>query len=267
MDLTMNKIKTTNFRIFLQEELLERCRKNSRYSLRAFAKSLNIVPSALSDMINGKRSITVNSIEKLGLAIGLSLSEINQFISSKQNDSPSNLNSKEKFQQITLDMFAFISNWYHYAILELMKVQGFKSSPTWISKTLGITPSEAKAAIERLQRLCLLEISIDGTWKDTSDGFSTNIEAGLTSSASKKLQKQILQQAIQAIDEVPLAKRDNTSMTMAIDPRDLPLAIEKIKNFRRGLCSLLEKNKKPKEVYHLAISLFPISQVQNLKEN
>lgn len=255
MNLAQEARKTQDFRLFLQQELVERCRKNPQYSLRAFAKSLGVVPSALSDMLNGRRTITAASIEKIGLALNLSLKEVERFKQSQGTSDEERFNLK--FQQITMDSFAVISDWYHYAILELMKVDGFISSSAWISKALGISRSEANTAIERLVRLGLIEVRDDGSWADVSAGFSTNIEPGLTSSANRKLQKQILENAISAIDEGPLELRNNTSMTMAVNPEDIPEAVKKITSFRRGLCKFLERNGRPTEVYQLAIALYP----------
>lgn len=261
MNLVKETRQTGDFKLYLQQELVERCRKNPRYSLRAFAKSLGVAPSALSDMLNGKRTITPASIERLGLALGLSLKDIESF--KKHKASKTNATSLQ-FQQMTLDNFALISDWYHYAILELIKVQDFEPSVAWVAKALGINKAEAKAAVERLRRLELIE-ERNGKWIDVSEGFTTNIEPGLTSSASKKLQKQILQQSIEALVEIPLELRNHTSMTMACDPADMPEAVKRITAFRRELCEFLERNKKPKEVYQLSISLFPQTQIQSME--
>ena len=51
-------METNNFRTCLQNELINRCEKNPNYSLRAFAKSLDIGPSALSQIVRGKRKLT-----------------------------------------------------------------------------------------------------------------------------------------------------------------------------------------------------------------
>ncbi len=265
MNLAQEARQTTNFKFFLQQELVERCRKNPRYSLRAFAKALGVGAAALSDMLNGKRSITGKSIEKIGLALGLSLKEIDRFKSVESLNEEWPRSPAIRFQQITLDTFALISDWYHYAILELLKVDGFQPSAAWIAKALGITKTEVNVALERLERLHLLERHADGHWEDVSEGFSTSIEEGLTSAAARKLQKQILAQSVDALEKVPIELRNHTAMTMAIDPADLPFAVAKIAQFRRGLCALLEKNKKPKDVYHLSISLFPSTQLNHLK--
>jgi hypothetical protein len=259
-ELNKYKSKPLDFKSHLQHELLERCRRNPNYSLRSFAKSLNISPSALSAMINGKRTITSKMMLKLGSAIGLTPAQVTKLAKSNI----SGLGNDLAKHQIALDNFTIISNWYNYAILELIKIDSFNGDPAWIAKSLGITKTEVNIAIENLQTIGLLEIAPNGEWIDKSaDGFATNIHGQTTTVAAKHLQKQILELSIKALMELPTQVRNHTSMTMAIDPDDLPEAIEKIAKFRRELCSYFEKNKKTKQVYNLHIGLYPITKVES----
>jgi uncharacterized protein (TIGR02147 family) len=219
-------------------------------------------------MLNGKRAITVNSVERLGRAIGLSPKEISRYkiLTREKNlgiSLESTSSSLDEFQQITLDSYAIISDWYHYAILELIRVRDFQPNIAWVAKSLGITKSEANIAVERLKRVGLLEITEKGQWKDqTAEGKATNIHGDFTSGAARKLQKQVLEMSLRALEEMPSTElRNHTSLTLAVHPEDLPLAKEKIKNFRRELAELLESNKNPTEVYHVNVSLYPVTKL------
>ena len=48
-----------------------------------------------------------------------------------------------EYQQLQMDTFRVISDWYHFGILELTYLKSFKSDPRWIAKALGITEIEA----------------------------------------------------------------------------------------------------------------------------
>ena len=241
---------TDEFRFLVQREFVNRCRKNPKYSLRAFAKSLGIEASPLSAMLRGKRPISAQMRRRLGLALGMDLEEVEQLQSNRKS---------VPLQQLALDAYAVIADWYHYAILELIKVEGFKGDLDYIAKALNISRTEAHIAVERLKRLDLLET--DDKWIDTSaDGLLSNINDDLTSHAHKKLQKQILEMSIKALEELPTQVRNHTSMTMAINPEDLPEAKRRIQDFRRELCAFFESNKKPTQVYHLGVSLYPVSK-------
>ena len=255
--------KAGDFRSLLQEELIARCRRNSSYSLRSFAKSMGISHSALAEMMNGKRKITKNSIEKLGLTLGLSFDDIIQF----QGISHIGISAPQisNYQQITIDQFAVISDWYHFAILELIKIKDFPHTTADFSRALGISRSEANIALERLLRVGIIEQTKEGHYSEMNGGFATNISENLTSIGSRKLQKQILEQSIEALMNVSIEQRNHTSMTMAIDPKLIPEAISRIKKFRRELTEFLEASGDAKEVYQLSLSLFPITQLSNTK--
>ncbi|MGZ3740999.1 MAG: DUF4423 domain-containing protein, partial [Bdellovibrionota bacterium] len=62
-----------------------------------------------------------------------------------------------------------------------------------------------------------------------------------------------------AIEAVPTEERDITSMTMAIDPRRLPLAKTLIRKFRFRLADLLETGDRT-EVYNLNVQLVPVTK-------
>ena len=239
-----------DFRKLLQAELSRRCRTNAAYSLRAFARSVNVEASALSKMLKAKRPITDKMKVRIGSALGLSTRDIAKF--ARPSDS---------FQVVDLDSFAAISDWYHYAILELVYTKDFKPQPKWIARRLGITTSEVNIAVERLFRMGFLTIDAKGKWIDTSEnGELSHINPKFTSDAAKRNQSQLLELSKKALQEIPLEMRNHTSAAFCFDPKDLPRAIEKIRNFRREFAREFQPLKIGKEVYQIQISFFPLTK-------
>jgi uncharacterized protein (TIGR02147 family) len=196
---------------------------------------------------------------RLGAALGIAPDQLPQF---PINGAEAGAAHSAEYAQLASDTFAIMADWYHYAILELTKIQGFQSDAAWVASTLGISRSEVNIAVERLLRLGLLGMVENGTWKDISPqhGNITSIQPGSTSAAAKLLQRQILNLSLQALEEIPLEERSHTSMTMALDIKDLPIAVEFIKRFRRDLCSQLEQRAQPTHVYQLHIGFYPVSR-------
>lgn len=255
--LTSMKNEKIDFKHYLRSELIRRCQKNPGYSMRAFARNLEIDGSTLSKILRGKRPLGEKTITYLGLKLGLKKSEISKFLKFRSNEAK----TLTEYDFIEDDIFSVISDWYYYAILELMRVDQFKMSTQSISKALGITVHEAADAVERLQRLEMIKIE-NNVWTDLTSGRSTNITAQTTTTARRTQQKQILTKAITAIDNVTPAQRSNTSMTFAIDTSRLEEANELIKNFRREMGELLSRGENRDEVYNLAIALYPVSEIK-----
>ncbi len=253
------KPPSNDFRIFLQSELIRRCKANPLYSLRAFARTLDIEPSFLSKILKGKRSVTESMLFHCASRLNLDSKDIFRFRNLNKVDSPKSKLGMN-YQQLAYDHFQVISDWYHYAILELVTVKKFKPSTVWIARVLGISQAEAQAAVERLFKLGYLREAENKSWVNAS-GNNTTIGNKFTAIALKKMQKQILEKATIALDETPYDRRSQSAMTMAIDPSLLPKAKKRIVTFQRKLCKFLQNQGPKKEVYHMSISLYPVSQV------
>lgn len=256
-----------DFRLYLQEELVARCRKNPRYSLRSFAKSIGVNHGILSMVLRQKRELTPELVQKIGLSLGLGKRDLDQYLRSIPASSGLAATRKErvkKINQMTVDTFNVVSDWYHDAILELSRVEGFEPTPEYISKRLGITRAEAHAAIERLIRVGLIEVAPNGTWVETLGDNTTAIDVDFTNTALRRLQKQVLALSQTALESLPKVERDHTCMTMAINPRDLHEAKKRIKTFRQELMSFLQRDGTEfSEVYQLAVSIYPLSRKQS----
>ena len=253
------------FRQKLQEEYLQRCDRNNRYTVSAFARSLKMDVSTLTKILKGQRKVGNRALLAIASKLGWSPDDLKPFIKSKKSLGTGAW-SEPGYQQLSLDQFRIMADWYHYAILELMTVEGFRPDAGWIASSLKLSVAEVQIAIERLVRAGLIEIKNDGSWRDTSGGFSTTIGNEFTAGAFKKMQGQILDQARTALDQVDFKKRSQTSMTMAVDPSRLGEAQTLIKEFRRKLNALMSENGNHKEVYQLSVSLFPVTEINENKQ-
>jgi uncharacterized protein (TIGR02147 family) len=248
-----------NFRHLLQKELLNRCEKNPQYSLRSFAKSLEIDPSTLSQILRGKRSVTPHLLQALGLSLGLSPAQLKNYEVKAGRKKKNQI--EQGLRELSLELFAVMSDWYHDAILELIRLPRFRPQPKWIARVLDITVSEVNIAIERLQKLGFLKIDEKGIWENTLKENTTILHADLTSVALRKLQKQMLQLSVSAVDTVEKPLRDHTFVLARTDHQDLPEIKERIKKFRRELMAFAERpGSQPSEVYCLGVSLFPLTK-------
>ncbi|RYZ86924.1 MAG: TIGR02147 family protein [Proteobacteria bacterium] len=247
----LNDEQRLKFRLWLQKQFTDRCQKNSRYSLRAFAGSLGLDASTVSQILAGKRAPSKKALTSICEKLSATPRDLKLLgVLSVQEGS-------DDFYQLSVDTFSVLADWYHFAILELTYVSGFKAEPKWVAQQLNISALEAKTALERLHRLHLLG-NIAGKVKKTQESV-TNHTGVNTSVARKTLQKQVIAKALVAVDETPQDEKDISSITMAIDPKNLDKAREMIKKFRRELCLQLEEGEQSR-VYNLAVQLYPISK-------
>jgi plasmid maintenance system antidote protein VapI/Mn-dependent DtxR family transcriptional regulator len=252
----LGPMETQNITDILKKEFINRCQRNESYSLRAYARYLNVDHSLLAKILKGEKTLSKKMAYQIGEKLGLSATRIQELFETSTQVSQS--------QQIREDVFIVISDWHHFAILELIKTDNFKYSPKAIARTFGITSIEVEQAFERLQRLGFLEFNDDHSvvlTKPNNKWFNhqeTNI-------ARKIMQKQLLKKAIESVDNIDFSQRANSSLTIAINPKDIPKFKKYIQNFMDGTDNLSESIKtKKKEVYQLCVAFFPLTLEETL---
>lgn len=267
--------KYQDYRDFLRDSLESRLQKNSKYSLRAFARDLNIAPQILSSVLNGKKGISNQMAAKLAIRLNLNDQESSYFCDLVDLVHARSEGSKKiaalrltrykqelKYLHLKEDTFRVMSDWYHYAILELTLLKGFQSNIAWMAKRLQISQHEVKQAIDRLLRL--------GLMKETKDGYikvekNTTTTHDVPSDAIQKFHRQILTKAADALTFQDVTERDLTAMTMAIDIKKLPEAKKRIREFRRELSAFLESGTQ-EEVYCFSMQLFRLTNKKGNQE-
>ncbi len=254
-----------DFRDILKNKLSERCGKNQSYSLRAFARDLEISPQRLSHVLSGRHGLSLAAAESIALNLGMNEKEKVYFcalVQKKHARSKTLKTEAEKklkkikntYQQLNLDHFKIIADWYHFAIMELSLVEGFSSEPSWIARSLGISEIETKMAIERLLKLKMLERDKKKQLKLTGQFFSD--PCGIPSDAIKKFHRQLIQKSATALEEQSLQHREFSSTVLAMNEEDLPEAKKVLKEFRESFDKRFSASQKKTKVYALGIQLF-----------
>lgn len=235
---------------------------NPRYSLRAFARALQVSPTLLSLVMAGRRRPSGGFVLKVTQTLKLTPLQIKALYQAvTQAKVPDNLQSlsiDDQFSEISLETFSVISDWWHFAILNLLAIPNAKFEARWISKRLGIREMEARIAMDRLVKLNLVG-KVGGKWKRISPPIK--LENTVSTTATRNFHGEVLKLALSSLENDPLKIREHTGMTMAIHPSVIPKAKEIIKAFKLELMNLLEHEHEPSEVYQLAIQLFPVTKV------
>ncbi len=260
----------------MTREFTRRVEKDPRYSLRAYASALKIDIAALSQILSGKRLLSMKKAHQVLDVLDLSNKERELFfqtlafdhsqkqrVSSEVKEFLKKPSAFKKVKNLEIEQFSVISDWYHYAILEMTFLENFQSKPLWISRRLNISVMEVKLAIARLLELELLEWKGEQLVK-TQMQLMTK-DRHLTSSAHKKRQKQILEKSLFSLENHAIESRNHTAMTMAIDPASIPEAKKRINDFMNELTTFLESGER-KNVYEMTINLFSLEK-EGMYEN
>lgn len=242
----------------LRAALAERCNKNPQYSIRSFARSSGISHTVLSLVLSGKRRLSKKATMQLAQHLELPPDHTEKLMRHHKA-----VTEPSEYEELSLDAFEVISDWYHYAMLSALELPNSKWNARWFAKQFGIQVLEAKLAMERLQRLKLVEEK-NGKWSQTSKPIK--VDNSTSTAATRKFHKQLLARAIEAIDLNTIDERDFSSTTFAMDPSLIPYAAAKIRKFRRELVAELEAKCSQEAVYNITMQLFPVTKL-NQTEN
>lgn len=223
----------------LQREFLRRSKKNSSYSLRAFAQSLDLPSGRLSEFMNRKRPISKKMKHRILCSLGLS-----------------EIERRDPYHEIDLDRFEVISDPIHFSLLSLIVCKDFKPSAHWISRRLGVSTVEVNAAVDRLKRIGLLNVS-GNKWKLSSKNLKTPTDR--PSDALKIFYRKSLSDTFQSLDRDSIDLRDFSSMTLAIEKKEIPKAKKLLKEFRRLFTKKIESDAGD-AVYRLNLQFVPVTK-------
>jgi uncharacterized protein (TIGR02147 family) len=145
-----------------------------------------------------------------------------------------------------------------------MRTRNFTSNPNWIAKRLGISVSEVKDALERLTRLGLIHVNDRGDLVRGKAKFRTTDD--VVNLSLRQAHSDNLELARNSLARDSVDQRDFTAATMAIDPKKLPEAKERIRKFQDDLAELLESGSQT-EVYKICIQLFPLTDLNTEKSD
>jgi uncharacterized protein (TIGR02147 family) len=258
-------VPPVSFRHFLQSELATRCARNPQYSLRAFAKFLEMDNSTLSQLLRGKRAMTEQNIRRCGMRLGLDEESVAEFVRGASRDSNHEDTALGEVRRLASDTASLVADWEHYAILELVRLRDFRPDSRWVARVLGLSVDEVNVALQRLLRLGLLTMDAPDVWTDRS-GDTTASVRGFTQSALKRLVDQSRERLLEAVGSQLAGRCVFSETTLAVPSNGVAEIAECIERFRREIHGIVRKAGPPDEVYRLEISFAPLTQVNHVED-
>ncbi len=256
-----------DYRDLILAEFKRRKIANPRYSMRSFAELLKLSPAFLSKLLRGQKNLSMDRLVEIADILGFNETETHQFCQMAQVNKSRNPRTREalsdpqsqepdqEYFPLSLESFQVISDWFHYAILELSNCQKKDFESGTIAERLGISVQEAETALNRLLRLGLLK---------NSKGMIVKSKAHLSmtpkapNQAVRNFHQQMIEKAKLALETQSLERREISGSTLAISADKLEIARREIRTFRRRMARLLDSSN-PTDVYQLNVQFFALS--------
>lgn len=252
----------------LNRKLTELKSKNPSFSMRAFAKKLGLQPSATNEILKGKRRVSHKLAERIADRLLLDPTERMNLL----KEFPQKMNRKSKYKEgkeadlsqmkLSSHQFELISDWSHYAILNLITTKNFNSKESEIADRLGLSLKKVQDSLANLFKLNLIKTE-EGILKRTN--WQTNTSDDVLNVSLQKMHITDMEMAKEKLSNVDVRLRDFTSYTLAFDLKNMPKVKELIRKLQDDVDELMQDSN-PTEVYKMNTYVYPLTKIEEKRK-
>lgn len=243
------------------------------FSHRWFAHAAGIAnPSFFSQVVAGKRNLTPPMIDRFAKVLELSEKESLFFRHLVRFDQAETATAKQEHfallrdlagsvrqLQLEPDAWDFYRHWWIAALRELVSQRG--TLPDWseLAEQLRppITARQAKAGVNILQELGLIEQTDDGIWQQTSKALTSGEE--VRALAIRNHNREMAQLGMEAVERFPPEERHVSGITVGLSKAGFQMLSAEIQAFKERVVRLVDRDDGEGEVFQFNVQLFPLS--------
>ncbi|MBN2037783.1 MAG: TIGR02147 family protein [Chitinispirillaceae bacterium] len=263
-----------DYRKLLKDLYEERKAANPSFSYRYIALKVGFSSAGFfTNILQGKRNISAENIFRFAAVFRLKRQETEYFELLVNYDQAKNHEQKKyyfekilasKRSKIRLTeawQYEFYSQWYYTAVREVIDIYRFEGKDFGeLAKKVSpaITPSQAKKAVDLLQKLGMITMGNDGYFVQSDDLITTGYEAPTV--AVNNFLVSTIDLAREAIDRYPRDKRTISTLTFSCSAEGYAHIEERLKMFRREILEIVRGDKNRDRVYHVNFHVYPMSR-------
>jgi uncharacterized protein (TIGR02147 family) len=263
-----------NYRSYLKDLYKYYKETKPQFSYRYFSQKAGFrSPNFLQLVIEGKRNLSPESIERFTNALKLTKKEAEFFRILVHLNQARTVGEKKIYAEqlmqfrpfryihpLRQDQYRYYTDWYNIPIRELTMLPEFSEDPSWIARRLipPISPQQAQKALDLLLQLGLLERDESGRLVQADAFISTGDE--VTSTSVANYHRAMIERGAEALDRFPGPDRDISSVTMALSDKNFREIKALIQRFRKELLAIADQDRAPEGVYQVNFQLFPLAK-------
>ena len=218
------------------------------FSYRSFARKAGFSSmSFLRDVIEGRRNVSEDSVEKFVLAIGLVgdaaayFRELVHYNRETDVDKRSRsfrnlllLQARREFSPVRENQSKYYSDWLNIIVRETAPLEAYKGDPARIGNALRpkVSATEVSDALDLLVKIGMLEKTSKGTYRSTTPRI---VPGDVDPAMVRNIKRQMLLHALDRLDSGPEADTHISSVTLTVSESRLARLQESIRQFRLDL--------------------------------
>jgi uncharacterized protein (TIGR02147 family) len=271
-----NIFSFTSLRSFLKAHADDQKAKNPTWSYGMWAKRLGLKGTAsLTMVVNGQRNAGPQMVAALVEYFKFDAKQKKYFenlanLEKVQKDSSlqylvlqelKRLSPLKNFKIFDDSTFDVISNWYHLAIKQLVRMGVVEPGSISNQLRFDVSEKQVKTALDNLEKVGLIVKAEEG-YHLTNGRIRTDND--IPSEAVKRYHEQAMENAKRSVREIEVELRELQSLTFLLDTEKLKDAKERIRNFMDEFSKNVDTDE-GNQVYQLNVQLFPVTKTPNKK--
>lgn len=258
-------VSGNDYLIILNSEFKKRTQRNPSYSLRSFARDLDICSGSLSSIIKGKRPYPIRKVDQALQNLNLDPVTSVKFKDSvmsrrKYKNIVDSIETKKDDHVLNDHQTSLVTDWEHFAVLSLIKTHQYlnskESNEDFFSNRLGLSKIEANKIVDNLLAANLIKLGQDFKLQRTYQRINTTQD--IDSEVLKSAHRNSMHKAEIALDELSPEKRYFGCETFCMSRSNIEQGKKLIREFKNKFSSLLETTDS-EDVYRLNIQFFPLT--------
>jgi uncharacterized protein (TIGR02147 family) len=244
---------------------------NGYFSLRYIGGKVGLDAGLVVRILQGKRPISLKKIPVFVSLLGLSNRRAEYFeLLVLYGRAKSDKEAKQYFERLlsftTLggkrverQKYEFYQEWYYTAIREILSfyplIDNYDALAAMMVPT--ITTKDAKKAIELLENLGMIIRKRGGGFELTEKYLTTGDE--WRSFAIQRFQQKSIDLASHALESIPKAVRDISTVTLTINRDSMDKIRERVRQFHKEMLEISEQGGLGDQVYQVNLQVFPLT--------
>lgn len=255
----------SEYQKILKTEFQARHRRNLSYSLRAFARDLDISPGMLSRILSGKSTPSSFTAKSIAARIGYDEEKQKWFCALVEADKGRSVETRNQAKEflrsyvkglrtkkITLES-SIDWNWYHFAIRRMTDLMQFRFDYKWIAEQLKLPKAKVTKAIQDLLSIGALIIE-DGQLKIKNNYLV--LFNGVKPKVREKMEKDIFARMLPSLIQARHEESYHRNHFFVLDKSQVEQIMQLIDSFENQIDDLTYKSKKPDDLFCLSIHFF-----------
>lgn len=242
-----------DFSELLRQTYKAKAAKNTRYSLRGYAKKLGVSISTISNLMNNKTTVTLERAIDILEKMDISEEEKRKFLmtSGVQTELPK--------QELPKEAYALLQDWTLRIILFFHDVKSAKKTAAFISENLKLDIATVEKSLAILCQNGFLTRDAEGITHRLKCYYTTTDE--IENDFVKNLHKSSLQAAENSLESISLNERDFSSLLFVGSQEEVDFLKKEIRHLFDKVVSRADAGARDK-LLQLSICLHPAQGFQ-----